>query len=129
MTTPAQGLGERTRRLIALQCVIGVIVATAFFLAQTPLHALSAGFGAIISILSALWLSWGVARAGEEAGHARKKGEAILYVSAALRFLMVLALFAVALLALKLEALATVTGFVLAQLAFVASAGRRGGTT
>ncbi len=123
--SPVQDLEARARRLIMLQCMIGTIVA-AFFLLQTPVHALSAGYGAAISIFSALWLSRGVARASREAGQdARKKGEAILYVSAALRFLMVLALFAIGLLVVKLVAIPMVTGFVLAQLAFVIVAGWR----
>ena len=126
MDAPAAAeMVAKTRRVIVFQIVIGVLVSAGFFFGQSQWHALSALWGASISILSALWLGRGVYRAGEEAGHGRKS-EAILYTGAALRFLMVLGLFAVGLAAIKLAPLATVTGFVLTQLAFAASAMQAG---
>ncbi|MBI5450239.1 MAG: ATP synthase subunit I [Gammaproteobacteria bacterium] len=112
----------RARKVLGLQLAIGAVVAAGFYLLQTPAHAVAAAYGSAISLLSALWLSRGVAWASEQA---RGTGEAILYVSAALRFLMVLALFALGLMALRLQAVAMVAGFVLVQMAFVLAAGGR----
>ena len=111
----------KTRRVIVLQIVIGVLVSAGFFFGKSQWHALSASWGASISLLSTLWLRRGVNKAGEQAGHG-KQSEAILYIGAALRFLMVLVLFAVGLAGIKLAPVATVTGFILTQLAFAVSA-------
>ena len=108
----------KTRKVIGLQMAIGVLAAIFFYFAYTPWHGFSSLYGAMISVLSSWWLSRGVSSAGAHAGQGRK-GEAILYVGAALRFIMVLALFAIGLAVIKLAAVPTVVGFVLAQLAFL----------
>jgi len=114
----AQELKLKTRKVIGLQLVVGILLAIACSVAYTPWHGLSLLYGAMISMLSSWWLSRGVSKAGATASQGRS-GEVILYVGAALRFIMVLALFAVGLAAIKLVAVATVVGFVIAQLAFV----------
>ena len=121
MSGPAPEMVAKARRVIVLQIVIGVLVAAGFFFGKSQWHALSASFGALISILSTMWLRRGVVKAGVRAGNG-KTGEAILYINAALRFLMILVLFAVGLAIIKLAPVATVAGFVLTQLAFAASA-------
>jgi len=115
----------KTRKVIGLQIAIGALVAVFFYFDYSPWHGVSVLYGAMISVLSSWWLSRGVSRAGEHAGQGRR-GEAILYVGAALRFVMVLALFAIGLAAIKLAAVATVVGFVLSQLAFVIAGNQRG---
>jgi ATP synthase protein I len=114
----AQELTLKTRKVIGLQLLIGVLVASGFYILYTPWHGLSVLYGTMISMLSSWWLSRGVSKAGAHADQGRS-GEAVLYVGAALRFIMVLVLFAVGLALIKLVALATVVGFVLAQLAFI----------
>jgi F0F1-type ATP synthase assembly protein I len=115
----------KTRKVIGLQIAIGALVAVFFYFTYTPWHGLSVLYGAMISVLSSWWLSRGVSSAGAHAGQGRK-GEAILYVGAALRFIMVLALFAIGLAVIKLAAVATVVGFALSQLAFVIAGNLRG---
>jgi len=114
----AQELTTKTRKVIGLQLTMGILVAAGFSVAYTPWHGYSVLYGTMISMLSSWWLSRGVSRAGSRADQGRS-GEVILYVGAALRFIMVLALFAIGLAQLKLAAVATVVGFVLAQLAFI----------
>jgi len=114
----AQELRIKTRKVIGLQFLVGMLLAIGFWLAYTPWQGFSALYGTMISMLSSWWLSRGVSRASASAGQGRS-GEIILYVGAALRFIMVLAMFAVGLAAIKLAAVATVVGFVIAQLAFV----------
>jgi len=111
-------LAIKTRKVIGLQIAIGALVAVFFYLTYSPWHGLSTLYGTLISVLSSWWLSRGVSSAGAHAGQGRK-GEAILYVGAALRFIMVLALFAIGLAVIKLAPVPMVVGFVLAQLAFV----------
>jgi len=115
----------KTRKVIGLQIAIGALVAAFFYFTYTPCHGLSVLYGAMISTLSSWWLSRGVSSAGAHAGQGRR-GEAILYVGAALRFVMVLALFAIGLAVIKLAAVATVVGFVLSQLAFIFAGSMRG---
>jgi len=114
----AQELIQKTRRLIGVQLLTGVIVAIGFSITNTPWHGLSVLYGTTISMLSAWWLSRGVSKAGARV-HQGHSGEAVLYVGAALRFIMVLALFALGLALIKLQPVATVIGFIVAQLAFV----------
>jgi ATP synthase protein I len=121
----APELVNKTRKVIGLQIAIGALVAVFFYFNNSPWHGLSVLYGAMISVLSSWWLSRGVSSAGAHAGQGRK-GETILYVSAALRFMMVLALFAIGLAVIKLAAVATVVGFVLAQLAFIIAGSLRG---
>ena len=114
----AQELKIKTRKVIGLQLIVGLLLALGFSLIYSQWHGLSVLYGTMISMLSSWWLSRGVSRAGASVGQGRS-GEVILYVGAALRFIMVLALFAVGLASIKLAAVATVIGFVMAQLAFV----------
>lgn len=114
----AQELTLKTRKVIGLQLAIGMLVAAGLSVSNTPWHGLSVLYGTMISMLSSWWLSRGVSKAGIHAQQGRS-GEAVLYIGAALRFIMVLALFAIGLAVVKLAAVATVAGFVVAQLAFV----------
>jgi len=114
----AQELILKTRRVIGLQMLAGLLVAVGFSITYTPWHGLSVLYGTMISMLSAWWLSRGVSQAGARAQQGRS-GEAVLYIGAALRFIMVLALFVIGLALIKLEPVATVVGFIVAQLAFV----------
>lgn len=114
----APELAIKTRKVIGLQIAIGILVAVFFYFTGSSWHSLSALYGTMISALSSWWLSRGVSSAGAHAGQGRK-GEAILYVGAALRFVMVLALFAIGLAVIKLVPVPMVVGFVLSQLAFV----------
>ena len=114
----ARELKIKTRKVIGLQLIVGLLLALGFSLIYSQWHGLSVLYGTMISMLSSWWLSRGVSRASASAGQGRS-GEVILYVGAALRCIMVLALFAVGLASIKLAAVATVIGFVMAQLAFV----------
>ncbi len=125
MDPRAQELVQETRRVIGLQLLVVVLVAAGFALGRDPWEALSAAYGGMISVMSALLLSRGVVKAGTAVGEGnKKKSEAILYAGAALRFILVLACFGIGLAALKLAPLATVMGFIAVQLVFIFSARR-----
>ncbi len=123
METGAQGLVLETRRIILIQLLIGLVVAAGFYLAYGPWEALSALYGGAISAVSALLLRWGVVQAGGAVQQGeKKKGEAILYAGAAVRFVLVLMLFGIGLAFLELTPLATVMGFITVQLVFLFAA-------
>ena len=106
------------RRLVVFQVVTGFVLAVVFGATQGLWHAGSALFGAFISIASVLFLVRGVVRAGKTAAEHPQRSMGVLYFGAAQRFLMIIALFAIAIYAMHLDALATAAGFILAQLGF-----------
>lgn len=111
---PAQDLFANTRRLIGLQVTAAVVVAAGFVAIGGWREALSAGYGAGISVLMTALLSRGVAAAGRAADPGRS--QALLYGGAAVRFVLVLALFGIGLARLGLAPLPTVVGFIAVQL-------------
>ena len=126
--SPGQALLAKTRRLVALQCGAGVVVAAGFYLASGQWDALSAGYGSAIGVLMTLLLSQGISLAGKV--KSTQQSQLVLYAGAVVRFMLVLALFGLGLAGLGLAPLATVIGFIAAQLVFPLSAiGRRGEQT
>ena len=115
-----QGLDKKIRTVISVQLLITAVIAVGFYFFKTPWDAVSSLYGSSIAMILAWWLSRGVSSAAQH-----NRGVAVLYISAALRFLMVLVLFGIGLGAIKLSPLATVIGFVLTQLGFAASASKR----
>lgn len=124
MDSAAQELAAKTRRVIGLQMAVGALVAAGFFLVKGPWEAWSAAYGGLVSIVLVLLLSRGVTWAGEVARHSAQKSQLIIYASAALRFVLVLALFGLGLAGLDMAPLATVLGFVAVQVAFLVAANR-----
>lgn len=104
---------------MVVQIAITGLVATGFFLVQGELAARSACYGGLVSVVAAWMLSRGVLMAGEAAPQQPGTGMWILYMSAALRFVLVLALFGVGLAALGLEPLPLIGGFIAAQLGYL----------
>lgn len=116
-----EDLRARTRRLIGWQIVTGLVVAAGYHLLRGPWEALSAAYGGGLSLAMALLLSTSVALAARSPG----QGQLILYGGAALRFVLVLALFAIGLAVIGLAPIPMVAGFAAVQLVFVFAAGRR----
>lgn len=125
---PVQTLRAGTRRLIALQCGAGALVAVAFLLAGDRWDAISAAYGGLVGVSMTLLLSRGVALAGKMPS--LSQSQIVLYVGAVVRFVLVLALFAIGLAGFDLAPLAMVAGFVVVQLVFPFTAlGRGNGRT
>lgn len=121
---PVQTLRAGTRRLIALQCGAVALVAVAFLLARGRWDAVSAVYGGLVGVSMTLLLSRGVALAGKMPS--LSQSQIVLYVGAVVRFVLVLALFAIGLAGFDLAPLAMVAGFVAAQLVFPFTALGRG---
>jgi ATP synthase protein I len=125
---PVQTLHSGTRRLIALQCGAAALVAAVFLIVGDRWDAVSAAYGGLIGVSMTLLLSRGVALAGKMPD--LRQSQIVLYAGAVVRFILVLALFAIGLAGFDLAPLALVIGFVAAQLVFPFTAlGRRGGRT
>ncbi len=120
----AQELKNKTRKVIGFQVAAGILAAAFFYSLYTPWHGFSVLYGTMINVVSSWWLSRGVSKASDRVNQGGS-GEAVLYVGAALRFIMVLIFLAIGLAVIKLDAVATVVGFVLAQFAFVIAGNMR----
>ncbi len=105
---------------MVLQIAITGLVATGVFLVQGEAAARSACYGGLISVVAAWMLGRGVLLAGKTAPESPGTGTWILYMSAALRFVLVLALFGVGLAMLELKPVPLISGFVAAQLSYLA---------
>ncbi len=120
-----EDLRARTRRLISWQIVTGLVVGAGYYLGRGPWEAVSALYGGGLSLLMALLLGLSVAYATRAAAQDPGQGQLILYGGAALRFVLVLALFAIGLALIGLAPIPTVAGFAAVQLVFVVAAGKR----
>ena len=116
-------IAEKTRKIIVLQVVVGLLVAAGFYFGKGGWESRSALYGAFISIAAALLLRRGIRRAAAQAAeHGPKHVMLTLYMGAVQRFVMVLALFGLGLAVFKLAPLATIAGFGAAQLVYLAGA-------
>ncbi len=121
----ASELADNAKKIILLQLGIGLVIAAGFFLKDGSWAALSAFYGALVSVASTTMLSRGVNRASKAAETSAQTSQMILYLGAVVRFVLVLVLFGIGLGVLKLAALALIIGFVITQLVFVLVAGRQ----
>ena len=124
LNTASREIITATHKVIALQLVVSVLIAAAFFMAGGEAETLAALYGGMISAIIAFLLGRGVARAAEAARQDPKKSMLILYVGAAQRFILVLMLFGAGLKGLNLAFLPMIAGFGGAQLAYLLSVRR-----
>lgn len=117
-----KALVSRTRKVIAYQLSIGLLVALGFWWVQGGGGAQAALYGVGVNILMAFLLGRGVARVAQIAAHSTRRGMVILVINVAQRFLLVLVLFGVGFAVLKLDPLAAIVGFGLSHLAYLISA-------
>jgi ATP synthase protein I len=102
--------------LVALQCCAVALAVAVFMLVSGRWDAVSAAYGGATGVMMTLLLSLGVALAGKMPS--LRQSQIVLYAGAVVRFILVLALFAIGLAAFDLAPLALVLGFVAAQLVF-----------
>lgn len=122
MNTTASELVERARRVIGMQLLATLIVATAFYIGVSAIHGRSAFFGGLISVFLSYLLGRGVKRAEALAVSHPRQSMAILYIGAAQRFIVAIAAFGFGLAYLDLNPLAVFVGFAVSQLSYVINA-------
>ncbi len=125
-TSTVTVMADNAKKIIMLQLAAGVVVGAGFFLIEGPWEALSALYGGLVSVISISMLSRGITQAGRNTQQDAKTSLVLLYIGAAIRFVLVLVLFGIGLGVLKLAPLAMIAGFVITQLVFVLMAGRQG---
>jgi len=109
-------LAEKARGVISKQLAVGVACAVFFYFYQDGWAALSAMYGCLVCMATTLLLLWGISRASKAAADNPGKSMTILYVGAAQRFVLVLALLGGGLALLKLNPVAVLVGFALTQI-------------
>ncbi len=113
----SSSLPGAVRVVVMYQAAIAVVVALTFLVLQGGLQALSALYGGLITLIMTLLLRRRVTRLAEIATQGNATGVAAVGVM--LRFLWVLVLFGLGFAVLKLDPLASIVGFGLAQLGYV----------
>lgn len=114
-------LPGHTRKVMFYQAIIGLVTAPGF-LFQGQWQALSALFGALVAIVMAFLLGRRMKRAGNAAVQSTRWAMTLVFIGVVQRFLLVLVLFGVGFGVLKLNPLAAVVGFGLAQLGYLIGA-------
>ena len=113
----SSSLPGAVRVVMLYQAAITVVVALVFLALQGGLQALSALYGGLITLIMTLLLRRRVTRLAEIAPQGNATGVAAVGVM--LRFLWVLVLFGLGFAVFKLDPLASIVGFGLAQLGYL----------
>lgn len=124
-----KGLAGKAKRVVVVQLLMALVVAAAFFgtayaqgMPEESLwKALSAVYGGLSSVVLALISIGGFKRANATALSDPKLSMMILYIGAVVRFAAVIVLLGIGLGVLKLDALAVLLGFALAQASYLMS--------
>lgn len=121
MSYAAQVLRSTLRRLMIVQALLALAAAIVYgaVLRHGVPGAAATLYGGGIALVSTFISAWRLLRATEVAGASATRGMAELYIGAALRFVSVLALMALGMAVLKLDPLAIIVGFAVAQLAYL----------
>lgn len=112
------------RRLLLVQAALTAVLAVGWGLYSGVADALAVVYGGLASMLLAWLHKRGVRKAEERALTDPKAGMLILYVGAVIRFFLLIALLGVGFGLLKFPPHPMLSGFVLAQLGFLALARR-----
>lgn len=121
MSRMAEAITRRGRRVVTIQLIV-LALAAGLALLHSPHAAMSAAAGVAVAMLLAWMLRRSMARATELAVESPQQSMNTMYLGAAVRFVALLALMAVGLGLLKLDARFMVGAFVVAMIAGVLAA-------
>lgn len=107
------------KRLFIVQAVILAVVVALTFLVWDLDRAMAVLFGGVMVVINSAIQQWGHSRAIKTAGNDLQSNMRIIYRTAAERFVITLALFAVGIGVLRLEPKFLIAGFIVLQLAQV----------
>ena len=119
MNPTTEALARKNRTLLRYQVLLTALAVLIWWLLRGSDAAIAAGYGGAVTIIATLLLGWRMLRAGRETRLDPRKSMQILYVGAAWRFLLTVALFAFGIGYFKLDPPAMIVGFMLAQLAYI----------
>ena len=118
MSYAVQVLKGTTRKLLLVQSVLILVVATVYLATKGGLPSLAALFGGAIALFNTVISAWHLGRASAAAGTDARRGMFELYIGAVIRFVATPLLVAVGILFLKLDPVAIIAGFAVAQLGY-----------
>lgn len=107
------------RYVVLIEVVVGGFVAAGFFFGDGVHGAKSAIYGSLVSVLLTVLLIWGVQRATHAASKNKNDGAVMLYVGAALRFVLAFVMFGMGLSLLGLLPIPMIAGFCISQMGYV----------
>lgn len=107
------------RRLLIIQFLIVLVVASAYLVLQDFSAFLAAIYGGSITLSTTILMAWRIGRAGEVAEDEQQQGYIEIYIGAVQKFILTLVLIAIGMAYLKLEPLAILVCFAATQLSFV----------
>jgi len=107
----ADVVGRSARRVVAVQALLTVAVAGAFFAWGNANQAMAAGFGGVVTIGITVWLAWR-ARVADSL--------AAIYSASLARYVMAMAALAVGFAVFRFPALPLLCGFAVTQFGFLA---------
>lgn len=117
---------EAKEKKVALQVILMQVVLTlfgasiAYSIKGTPQYAIAVLGGGGISVVNGVLLAWRMVRTASHPAHEVHQQLRLMYFYAAERFLVVVALLCICIVAMKLSPLALLVGFVMGQAVFVA---------
>ena len=103
MITTDQEISQRSSAAVRFQIIVAAIIIAIFLFSQGQSAAGAALVGALFSIFLTWTVSWSVRKANEIAKIDPNRGMGVIYISAALRFFLLLVFFAVAIGVAKLS--------------------------
>ncbi len=119
MNPTTEALARKNRTLLRYQILLTGLAVLVWWLLRGSDAAMAAGYGGSVTIIATLLLAWRMLRAGQQARFDPRRSMQTLYIGAAWRFMLTVALFALGMGYFKLDPPAMIVGFVLAQLAYI----------
>ena len=115
-----QDISVKAREALKYQLIVIALVALVFaFTFQNSTHVIAALYGGIISLTLSWTLGWALTKASKIVKTDPKKGLMVVYISAVIRFILMIGLFAMGIGALGLNPIPLLTAAILAWLAGV----------
>lgn len=106
--TADQEIDQKSKAARKYQLILTLIIVAILFALQKYGHAYAAAYGGLVSLFLTWTIGWSMRKANEIAKTDPKRGMAVLYMGAVLRFFLFLGLFAIGIGLLKLTPLAVV---------------------
>lgn len=120
MSFAALVMRRAVHRLLIIQFVIFLLVASVYLIFQSIDGFIAAIYGGSITLTGTILMAWRIRRAGEVAAQEMQQGFVEIYAGAIQKFILTLVLMAVGMGYFKLDPLAILVSFALTQFSYLA---------
>lgn len=120
MSFAALVMRRAVHRLLIIQFVIFMLVASVYLIFQSIDGFIAAIYGGGITLTGTVLMAWRIRRAGEVAAHEKQQGFIEIYAGVIQKFILTLVLMAVGMGYFKLDPLAILVSFALTQFSYLA---------